>query len=1219
MRIKVAGLKPGNYAEMRRENEHWSLYLDGEKVSIERNGPVYKDLKRDRYRLLGIESGVGRVIRFADLHRHSDCSLLDGMTKIPDMVMKTEYAGALTDHGVMYGFLEYYKAMKKAGKKAIIGFEAYMESLNGQLMGHHVVLLAKNEQGVKNLFKLTSGGYDNFRRKPHVTWQMLSQYHEGIICMSGCLKGIIPQALKEGNLQQARYAVKKFITIFGVDDFYIEIQRHKLHEEDRVRPLLIQLAKEFNVKVVATTDSHYPTKDDAYAHDVLLCLQMGKTIDDPDRMKFEGEGYHLMDSEEMETWFSDYPEALDNTLEIADKCKVDLTLNEVNLPKYTIPRKFKSPSDYMVHIAKKGYHDRFGGTVNETDQEYKERFEYEIEMIKQMGFESYFIIVWDFINFCRKENIYVGPGRGSAAGSLVAYCLGITDIDPIKYGLLFERFLNPERISWPDIDSDIEYSRRPEVISYMIKKYGAENVCRIVTFGTLAAKQAVRDVGRCLGKPASYTTKLSGMIPKGVGMTIHKAIEMAPELKHVYDSDQEARCIIDIAMRLEGNRRHSSQHACGLALSPTPVSDYLPTSMEVNDETGEKALTSQVIMTEVEELSLIKMDLLGLKNMGVIHEVMERIEKTRGKDNVLKMIGSNSGTVRYQDIPLNDRDTYRMLAKGLTGGVFQLESEGMTHLVQDLLADIETLPDERLDECFERIVAAVALYRPGPMDYIPEYLEGVKDTTKVRYDCPEEKPILSRTYGVMVYQEQLMQIARELAGYSLGEADILRKACGKKKKDMMDKEHERFVYGNRADYDAGKTKHLIPGCVQNGISEEAAEMIWTKMAKFAEYAFNRSHAVCYAYIGVITAYMACHWTQEFYAALLNAFIDNSEKIREYLSQASARGIQLLAPDINLSSCTFKAENGNIRFGLQGIIGIKVEAERIVEERQERGKFKSFQELYERMAARDERLNKKGLESLIYSGALSSFNTNKAAMIEMIPLLEKNEHCMAEARKMGQISLFGDIDNQIAIPDVVPMQPREELSHEREVLGMYLSRHPVDDLLEAVKRNSKYIVLEELAGGGIRNNVKTIGMVRNVRTFVTKKGYQMASFMLETRYAAMPCVVYSDMYEKILGTLHEEAVVAINGNVAPDNRGDGIQLIVKEMIDEVALRRRIVPVEVQVANKEEQDQVIRYVKMHPGTQIVVLVAPDGKRYPLRNLVESSESVTEEMMKKFRIRN
>lgn len=1189
---------------MRRMDGNWVVYIGDKAICSFADNQTYKELGRHSYKILGVnEDGTGRVIRYADLHRHSDCSLLDGMTQIPEMVELTEYAGALTDHGVMYGFLEYYKAMNGANKHPIIGFEAYIESLDGQLQGRHLVLLAKNEQGVKNLFKLTSCAYDNFKRRPHVTWSMLSQYHEGVICLSACLAGVIPNALLHNNEAGARYAIEKFISIFGKEDFYIEIQRHYIQDEDIVRPRLVSLAREYGLKIVATTDSHYPKKEDAQAHELLLCLQTDKTMDDPSHMKFSGTGYHLHTSEEMEELFSDYPEALDNTLEVAEKCQVKLKLNDVNLPKYEIPKRFASPSEYMTYLARKGFQERFGGTQHEKDPAYQERFTYEIKMIKQMGFESYFIIVWDFIDYCRKHNIYVGPGRGSAAGSIVAYCMGITDIDPIKYDLLFERFLNPERVSWPDIDSDIEFSRRPEVIQYMVKKYGDENVCRIVTFGTLAAKQAIRDVGRCLGKPSGYNTRLSGLVPKAPGMTIKEALRTSIDFKNAYDTDGEARMIIDLAMRLEGNRRHASQHACGVVMAPGPVSDFLPTSMEYDAESGQKSLTSQVVMTEVEALSLIKMDLLGLKNMGVIHEVMDRVLETRGIDAVKAKMHVTGDVIRFQDIPLDDRDTYKMLANGLTGGVFQLESEGMTNLVKDLLADIDTLPDDRMHECFERLIAAVALYRPGPMDYIPDYLRGVKDPQNVHYDCPEEESILSSTYGVLVYQEQLMQIAQKLAGYSLGEADILRKACGKKKKDLMAQEHDKFVHGNQAEYEAGKAKHLIPGCVGNGISEIVAEEIWEKLEKFASYAFNRSHAVCYAYIGVITAFMSCHWTEEFYAALLNAFIENSDKTREYLGQAAKRSMKLLAPDVNLSDCGFKAETGSIRFGLQGISGLKSMAEDIVTERKNDGLFNTFQDLYDRMAQRGAKLNKKCLEGLIYGGAMSAFGDNKADLLAAINLLEANERSTSAAREMGQFSMF---ESTITLPSGSPrIPPRLELAREFEALGMYLSRHPADDLIARVGHQKNFVAVEKIPKYFLKKQCMTAGLVTGLRQFYTKQNEPMCSFSLATKYASVQCVVFPRDYGNVGPCIRENTVICANGYPNLDNRnGETVQFVVSNIMDEDSALSSIQPITVLVCNKAEQELVLAFIQENQGDTPVFLESPTGKRSTKARYVEKT---------------
>lgn len=654
-------------------------------------------LGRNCYRLIGLETGEARVIRFSDLHRHSDNSLRDAILKIKDMVAGTEYSGALTDHGNIYGFLEYYKAMKKAGKKPIIGTEAYMENMNGNLAGNHVVLLAKNAQGYQNLRKLSSESFapENFHSNPHITWAMLERYHEGIICLSACLKGIIPECLKNGNIETAKAAIEQFKGLFD-EDFYIEIQNHGISEEDRVRPQLVALAKEYGVKIVATTDTHYLTAEDREAHQVVLCLRTESTMDAP-KMSYDGSGYFLHNSEDMEERFADYPEALDNTLEIEEKCNFEIELNQVNLPNYEIPAGFSSPFDYMCHIADKGFKTRFEGTDHFTDPAYLDRLQYEKDMIKQMGFASYFVIIWDVINYCRQHNSYIGPGRGSAAGSMVAYCMGLTDLDPIRYGLLFERFLNPERVSWPDIDTDVEYSFRPHAIEYMRKKYGQDNVCRIATFGTMAARQSIKDVTRVLGLPASLGNELSQMVPAVTKITLDKATELGTPLAARMAQDPVVERIVKLAKRIEGCRRQISVHACGVCVSPSMVSDYIPTCLAIDKETGQKVLCTQVTKDEVEELSLIKMDLLGLRNLGVMHETLDRVQTNYGKDTILKALNSMKDKVDYHDIPLNDRATYELLSKGRPVGAFQLDQPEMSRLIKNILWDLDTINKKAIE------------------------------------------------------------------------------------------------------------------------------------------------------------------------------------------------------------------------------------------------------------------------------------------------------------------------------------------------------------------------------------------------------------------------------------------------------------------------------------------------------------------------------------------
>lgn len=1217
MRLQANGkIKEKEYGFATRTEDGWSI-SDAAHAPLDIVVPFsdeHKVLGREEYRLIGQSDGTAMVIRFSDLHRHSDNSLQDGMTKVKDMVARTEYSGALTDHGNMYGYLEYYKGMNKAGKHPIIGFEGYMEDLKGNLDRNHVILLAKNDVGYKNLLKLTSESFDHFKMKPHVTWDMLRQYHEGVICLSACLAGIIPSALVKGDTAAAEEAIERFCDIFGKEDFYIEIQRHHIREEDLVRPKLVALAKEHGLKIVATTDSHYPEAKDREAHDVLLCLQTGKTINDENRLKYNGDGYFLHNSEQMEELFSEWPEALDNTLEIAEKCHVDIKLGDVNLPNYDFPAPYSNADEYMVHIAEEGFHTRFDGTPHETDPVYRERFDYEVKMIKQMGFCAYFIIVWDFINHAKSNNIYVGPGRGSAAGSMVAYCMGITDLDPIKYDLLFERFLNPERISYPDIDTDIEHVGRQKVIQYMIQKYGAPNFARIVTFGTFAAKQAIKDVARVLEMPASYGARLASMVPNGVGMTIKKALEESVDLKNTYEGDRDAKRIIDIAKSIEGGKRHASQHACGVMVAPNPVSEYLPTSMEIDDETGEKALTSQVIMTEVEELSLIKMDLLGLKNMSVIHEVIDAVKERFGEETVLQQIHSPHKTLQYQDIPHNDRATYQMLREGITGGVFQLESPGMTKVIMQMLSDLDSVPDDNLDIMFERLIAAVALYRPGPMDYIPDYINGMKDKQNVHYDCPEEEAILSSTFGVMVYQEQLMQIAQRLAGYSLGQADVLRKACGKKKKDMMDQQHVLFVDGNKAAFESGEAQTLIPGCVGCGISAETAEDIWSKMVKFASYAFNRSHAACYAEIALVTAYMSCHWPAEFYAAMLNAFIENSDKVKTYLAQAERRGIQLLLPDIQKSKCHFSAQDGDILFGLQGIKGLKSMAEAIVLEREENGPYLGVQDMYERLANnRDTKLNKTCMEGLVYSGALRSFSTNKAEMLALFKMVEENYKDNEVDRALGQYTLFSEEQTTLRAPVVNKFSDSFELEKEQETLGMFVSRHPTDEYTAQMGKQRKVLPLSEVAEmQEQRRELVTLGMVKGIKRFYTKAEKEMLSFSIETKFSELACIVFPDSVPQVKDFLAENRVYCIKGALVPDNRNEGVmQLSVLNVsLPEEMLPPRDAPdyFEAFVANKQEQTEVLSFVHQHPGNVSVVLNA-GGKKYPVNRTVAFTPEVAQ----------
>lgn len=1210
----------GEYGTLSKTEDGWNISYGTEVVHLPEL-PDGKTLGLDTYRVQGLPGGNARIITYADLHRHSDGSLKDGVTQIPQMVKKTEYAGALTDHGNMYNFLDCYREMKKAGKKPIIGVEAYMEDMEGQLTRNHIILLAKNLTGYKNLIKLTSKSFqkENFKAQcPHVTWAMLEDHHEGIICLTACLSGLLAKSLMADDAQQSKAIIERFISIFGKDDFYIEIQNHGIPAEDDIRPKLVGLAKKYGLEYVASTDAHYAEPEDKEVHEAILALARGKTLYSDDRPKYDGEGYWLHTSEEMEERFAQYPEALDTSLKIADKCDLEIPLGDVNLPKYKIPAPFKSPDTYMEHLVREGFKTRFQGTDHLTDQTYLDRLDYEINMIKQMGFPSYFIIVWDFINFARSRNIYVGPGRGSAAGSLAAYCMGITDVDPVRWNLLFERFLNPERVSYPDIDTDIESRGRPIVIQYMRQKYGENSLCRIITFGTYAARRAILDMAKVLGCPVSFGTKLAKCVPKVPDITIKAAMEQSYELAVYYKTDVTAKHVIDLAMKIEGGKRNASAHACGIAIAPGEMSDFMPTAMTEDSETGELVLTSQV--TDIEPLSIIKMDLLGLRNLDVIHICLDAAQRNYGKEAILERLQSKNTEVRYQDIPLGDRETYQMIRSGTTGGVFQFEGKGITKLVTDILYDLDSVTQEELDggAMFERMVSANALYRPGPMDYIPEYISGLKDRSKVSYDCPAEEDILKSTFGVLVYQEQLMHIAQKLAGYTLGRADVIRKGAAKKKTDILAAEREVFIRGNKAAFDSGKDKNYAPGCVQNGIAEQVAVHIWDKMEKFGHYAFNRSHSVCYSFLGYITAYLSCHFPTEFYSALLTTFIDRPDKRRVYLAQATRRGIELVLPDVQRSTCDYTTDDGKILFGLQGISGLKAQAVAIVEEREENGSYEDLNDLYNRLAQKGTRLDKTSIEGLIYAGALRAFSKNKAALWEQFKRIEQDYKANADMREMGQLSLFSPEEQKVPLSEVSPLPAAEEQKKEFETLGIYLSKHPSSRYNKGMAQRYDYTSVDTLAAQSeTKKGVKTMGLVTDFKEFSTKSNKLMATFTLESKFSVLRCVIFPEAFAEIRGKVTNGAVLCFGGDIIEDRRHeDEMQFSVSSVMNpDVEFQRSLRGIIVDVGDRAEQERVRAYVKAHPGYGTVSLRAC-GKLFPLSSGVDDSLKHLEVMAQLFK---
>lgn len=1166
--------------------------LSFENITIKSPKPLTRPKYRGVIRECTGSSFTISVELYAHLHGHTDNSLLDGMSKVKDYVENTTTVSAMTDHGNLYGMVEFFKTMKKKGKKAIIAFEAYVEDpLTGKLSNMHTCLFAKDQVGYKNLLKLCSKAYEHtYRGHPHITDELLQKYHEGIIASSACLAGPVQRYLESGQYDQAKQALEYYLGIFGKDNFYLEVQRHEIESEPIVEEGLIRLSEEYDLPIICTTDSHYTHKSDKSAHEVLLCLQTGKTMNEP-HMRFPGDGYWIRTSEEVEELFADHPEWLDNTLSLAERCSAEVPLGDINLPKFDIPAPFTSSDEYFKHLCAKGFRQRFEGKPEYSDPEYHKRYDYELDMIRKMGFVNYFLIVQDYIAWAREHDIYVGPGRGSAAGSLIAYCIGITDLDPIRFNLLFERFLNPERVSMPDIDVDFEHTRRQDVIDYVKEKYGAENVCHIVTFGTMAAKMAIKDVSRVMGYSPAFANNLAKLIPKDPKITIQKAFDQNPEFKERYETDADARKVIDIALAVEGCKRHASQHACGVVISPKEVDEFIPTSL-VQDDNGVKDVTSQAVMTEVEELSLLKMDFLGLKNMTVIHEVIDTIKRTRGIEVV------------YQNIPLTDRETYEFLAKGNTAGVFQLESPGMTDVVKNMLQTISSLPDDELMQGFENLIAAVALYRPGPMDYIDDYIAGSR-ADKVVNDVPEEDEILKPTYGVIVYQEQVMQIVQKLAGFSMGRADVVRKAMGKKKQDVMDAEKIVFIYGNEDAYKSGKDDKYVPGCIKNGIPKNKAEEIWAKMENFAKYAFNRSHAACYAYIAYLTAYMSCHWPEEFYCGMLNAFVENSDSLRRYLNQADSRGIKILPPDINRSSESFSVdqlEDGSlvIRFGLKGLMGVGKASTEIVGVRGDEP-FDSYQSFYERCAQSGNKLNKGTLESLIYAGALNCFGLKKSVMLDGIRLLEASVKSGGNVCE-GQINLFDTPENEafnkIDFPDKPEISPRISMEKEKEVLGFYLTAHPIDSFYTKVKGwkgAALHTVTQLEAETKPIKQVESCGIIRDSRLLYTKKSEEMMTFTLEDKYSSIRCVVFPLDIAESKQYITDGAMVEVKGSLRMDDSW-GNQIVVSRVLPESAFsnEQQSNYIIVHIKDKGDQDQLKSIVKKHPGV-IEVKLKANGRVY------------------------
>ena len=1107
---------------------------------------------------------------FTHLHVHTEYSLLDGSNKIKEYVARVKELGmdsaAITDHGVMYGCIDFYRAAKEAGINPILGCEVYVapgsrfdkEMQHGEDRYYHLVLLAENNQGYSNLMKIVSAGFvEGYYYKPRVDLEVLEKYHEGIIALSACLAGEIPRFLTRGLYEEGKKAALRYQEIFGKNNFFLELQNHGIPEQEMVNQQLVRMSSETGIELVCTNDVHYTYAEDAGSHDILLCIQTGKKVQDEDRMRYEGGQYYVKSEAEMAALFPYAPQALENTKKIGDRCHVEIEFGVTKLPKYDVPDGYTS-WEYLNKLCWEGLEEKY----HPVTEELKERLTYELNTIKTMGYVDYFLIVWDFIKYARDNDIMVGPGRGSAAGSIVSYSLGITQLDPIRYQLLFERFLNPERVSMPDIDIDFCFERRQEVIDYVVRKYGKDRVVQIVTFGTMAARGVIRDVGRVLDFPYAQVDTIAKMIPNELNITIDKALKMNPELRNQYEGDEQIRYLIDMSKRLEGLPRHTSMHAAGVVISQKAVDEYVPLS-----RASDGSITTQFTMTTLEELGLLKMDFLGLRTLTVIQNAVKLAQKSEGIE------------LDLSKIDYNDQAVLGMIGSGKCEGVFQLESTGMKNFMKELKP-----------KSLEDIIAGISLYRPGPMDFIPQYIKGKNAPDQITYDCPQLEPILEPTYGCIVYQEQVMQIVMKLAGYTLGRSDLVRRAMSKKKGDVMIKERQNFVYGNE--------EEGIPGCINNGIDEKTANQIWDEMLDFAKYAFNKSHAAAYAVVAYRTAYLRCHYPVEFMAALLTSVLGNTNKISEYSYACKKLGIKILPPDINYGEGAFSVDHGNIRYGLTAIKSLgRPVIEAIIRERNLNGPYRDFKDLVERLSSKE--INKRTVENLIKSGALDCFHVTRkqqmivyASVIDSIQKERKNEI----AGQMSLMDLLGEEDQQsfqISYPDVGEYEKEQKLAMEKEVLGIYVSGHPLEDDIERLERSvtahtSDFVIDEETGKTKIHDRESCIigGLISEMSVKLTKKNQNMAFITLEDLRGTVEVVVFPRQYATYQSLLREDAKVFIKGTTQISEEES--KVICNQIISFEDSRQELW---VQFADKEaffkEEDALKGILTSYPGKNPVVI--------------------------------
>ena len=1139
---------------------------------------------------------------FAHLHVHTEFSLLDGSNKIKEYVSRVKELGmnsaAITDHGVMYGVIDFYREAKKQGINPILGCEVYVapnsrfdrEITGGDDRYYHLVLLAENEEGYANLTKIVSKGFvEGYYYKPRVDKELLRKYHKGIIALSACLAGEVARFLTKGLYEEAKKTALEYQEIFGEGNFFLELQDHGIPEQGLVNQQLFKMSEETGIELVATNDIHYTYAEDAKPHDILLCIQTGKKLSDENRMRYDGGQYYVKSEEEMLRLFPYAKQALENTQKIADRCHVEIEFGVTKLPKYDVPDGYTS-WEYLQKLCYEGLEKRYG----DPSQELKDRLSYELETIHQMGYVDYFLIVWDFIKYAKDHGIAVGPGRGSAAGSIVSYCLEITTIDPIRYQLLFERFLNPERVSMPDIDVDFCYERRQEVIDYVTRKYGKDCVAQIVTFGTLAARGVIRDVGRVMDLPYAYVDSISKMIPQELGITIDKALKMNPDLKKLYDTDETVTNLIDMAKRLEGLPRHCSMHAAGVVICQKPVDEYVPLS-----RAADGTITTQFIMTTLEELGLLKMDFLGLRTLTVIQNAVLLARRKQPELNI-------------NQIDYNDQKVLDYIGTGKTDGVFQLESAGMKGFMKELKP-----------HNLEDVIAGISLYRPGPMDFIPQYIRGKNDSSSITYDCPQLEPILAPTYGCIVYQEQVMQIVRDLAGYSLGRSDLLRRAMSKKKAAVMEKERKIFIYG---DEETG-----VPGCIKNGIDEQTANKIYDEMIDFAKYAFNKSHAAAYAVVSYQTAWLKYYFPVEYMAALMTSVIDNPSKVSEYIYACRQMNIKILPPDINKGEANFSVDGGDIRYGLAAIKSIgRPVIKAIVEDREELGLFQNLEDFITRLSAKNI-LNKRTIENLIKAGALDTLGgTRKQFMSIYVQIVD---HVTQEKKNsmVGQMTLFDLVSEdqkeefQIRMPDVGEYSKETLLAFEKEVLGIYVSGHPLEAYEEKWKKSisattADFQLDEETGHTKVHDGAKEIigGMITEKTIKHTKTNQMMAFITIEDLLGTVEVVVFPRDYEKNRDYLEVDSKVFVRGRVSEEDDKPS-KLICEKIIPFEQTKKELW---IQFPDKEtflDQEQIVYgYLADSDGNdEVVIYCAKERvvKRLPKNRNIGINEQILSRLMNHF----